>query len=141
MTARFCSWCGHALESNARFCSQCGGRVVETVVVDGSIDSIDPMRGFDIVDGTPISADETVKIDLNSNSTDETTRIDTKSTKSDLADIDTVILPTDNYQKKFTAEEPKKGNKALAVCIVIIIILLAAVVALGFMQVRDTLLW
>ena len=49
--ANFCSWCGSPLEPGARYCPECGARVLESVKVDGSADAVDPMRGFDIVDG------------------------------------------------------------------------------------------
>lgn len=60
--ARFCSWCGEALEPGARYCPECGARVLESVKVDGSGAS-DPMRGLDIVGGNPIPAEKTSRLD------------------------------------------------------------------------------
>lgn len=61
--ARFCSWCGEPLEPGARYCPECGARVLESVVLDGSADAVDKMRGFDIVGGREVPAQRTAKLD------------------------------------------------------------------------------
>lgn len=117
--ANFCSWCGSPLEPGARYCPECGARVLESVKVDGSADAVDPMRGFDIVDGEAIPADKTAKLDR----------------EHDPADTDTLVLPTDNAQKRFTLEgTPKKSRTALAICIALIVVLLAVIAVLAWMQ-------
>ncbi len=156
--ARFCSWCGKSLESGARFCSQCGSRVIESVIVTGSVEPADPMRGLDIVDGVPISAGETVKLKngrspadtietMVLSTDDEPKKFTTEKNGRSFADaVETVVLSIDDEPKKFTAEEPKeskkpkKGRKALITCIVIIVVLLAVIAALIFMQIGDDLL-
>ncbi len=117
--AKFCSWCGEPLEPGARYCPECGARVLESVKVDGSADAVDPMRGFDIVGGEAVPADKTVKLDR----------------EQDPSGTDTLVLPTDNTQKRFTLEgAPKKSKVALVVCIAVIVVLLAVVGVLLWMQ-------
>ncbi len=119
--AHFCSWCGSALEPGARYCPECGARVLESVTLDGSADAVNPMRGFDIVAGEAVPADKTAKLD--------------RDVSGDPADTDTLVLPTDNAQKRFTLEgAPKKSRAALIVCIVVIVILLAVVAVLAYLQ-------
>ena len=120
--ANFCSWCGSPLEPGARYCPECGARVLESVKVDGSADAVDPMRGFDIVDGEAIPADKTAKLDR----------------ERDPSDTDTLVLPTDNAQKRFTLEgAPKKSRTALIVCIALIVVLAAVVAVLVAAQVMG----
>lgn len=117
--AKFCSWCGEALEPGARYCPECGARVLESVKVDGSADSVDPMRGFDIVGGEALPADKTIKIDRD----------------RDPAGTDTLVLPTDNAQKRFSIDDsPKKSKAALVACIAVIVVLLAVIGVLFWMQ-------
>lgn len=118
--AKFCSWCGEALEPGSRFCPECGARVLESVKIDGSADAVDPMRGFDIVGGEALPADKTIRIDR------------------DPADTDTLVLPTDNAQKRFALEEtPRKSRPALIVCIVAIAVLAIIVGVLAWTQARE----
>lgn len=120
--AKFCSWCGEPLEPGARYCPECGARVLESVKVDGSADAVDPMRGFDIVGGEALPADKTAKLDR----------------EQDPSGTDTLVLPTDNAQKRFTLEgSPKKTRTALIVCIALIVVLIGVVVALAVMQMND----
>ena len=120
--ANFCSWCGSPLEPGARYCPECGARVLESVKVDSSADAVNPMRGFDIVDGEAIPADKTAKLDR----------------ERDPSDTDTLVLPTDNAQKRFTLEgAPKKSRTALIVCIALIVVLAAVVAVLVAAQVMG----
>ena len=111
--AKFCSWCGTALEPGARYCNECGARVMETVMVDGSRDSVDKMRGFDIVDGQELPADATAKLDRS------------------LMESDTVVVPTDTEQKKFALDTPQAKRKAGLVVLCMVGVLLIAAVAFG----------
>ena len=111
--AKFCSWCGTALEPGARYCNECGARVMESVMVDGSRDAVDKMRGFDIVDGEELAADATVKLD-----------------RSIMAS-DTVVVPSDTEQKKFSLDTPQAKRKAGLVVLCMVGVLLIALVAFG----------
>ena len=111
--AKFCSWCGTALEPGARYCNECGARVMESVMVDGSRDAVDKMRGFDIVDGQELPADATAKLDRS------------------LMESDTVVVPTDTEQKKFALDTPQAKRKAGLVVLCMVGVLLIAAVAFG----------
>lgn len=115
--AKFCTWCGAPLEPGARFCGECGGRILETVTVDGSKAPEAPgsLRGLDIVDGKELPADATLRLDR-----------------------DSVVVPTDNEQKRFSLDSAKKKrNVAFIVIGVIIAVLLVVVVVLGTMYLNG----
>lgn len=115
--AKFCTWCGAPLEPGARFCGECGGRILETVTVDGSkaVEASDALRGFGIVDGKELPADATLRLDR-----------------------DSVVVPTDNEQKRFSLDSAKKRrNVAFIVIGIIIAVLLVVVVVLGTMYLNG----
>ncbi|MDO5357805.1 MAG: zinc ribbon domain-containing protein [Slackia faecicanis] len=102
--AKFCTWCGAPLEPGARFCGECGGRILETVMVDGTKKQVDTLSGFDIVDGRQLPADATLRLDR-----------------------DSVVVNTDNKQKRFSLDSAKRPRKtALIAAATVIVLLLAA---------------
>ena len=90
--AKFCTWCGAPLEPGARFCGECGGRILETVMVDGSKKGVDELSGFDIVDGRKLPADATLRLDR-----------------------DSVVVPTDTAPKRFSLDSVKKRRRPLLI--------------------------
>ncbi|MDO4591106.1 MAG: zinc ribbon domain-containing protein [Slackia sp.] len=104
--AKFCTWCGAPLEPGARFCGECGGRILETVMVDGSRERTDDLRGFDIVDGRSLPADATLRMDR-----------------------DAVVVPSDTKAKRFSLDSAKKGPNKLLVALGVVAALVVLVVA------------
>lgn len=100
--AKFCTWCGAPLEPGARFCGECGGRILETVMVDGSRERTDDLRGFDIVDGRSLPADATLRMDR-----------------------DAVVVPSDAKAKRFSLDSAKKGPNKLLVALGVVAALAA----------------
>ncbi len=147
--ARFCSWCGKSLEPGARFCKECGARVIETVTVDGSADAVDPMRGLDIVEGTPIPADKTIKLDAERKPErkserkrePKSERADERKAERALANTDTLVMPSEaKVAKKFSGKkDTNKDRKMLIACLSIIAILLVAIGVLVVIQVQGGL--
>lgn len=103
--AKFCTWCGAPLEPGARFCGECGGRILETVMIDGTKSQDDTLSGFDIVDGRQLPADATLRLDR-----------------------DSVVVNTDNKQKRFSLDSVKRPRKTalIAAGVVIALLLVAA---------------
>lgn len=105
--AKYCTWCGAALEPGARFCGECGGRILETVTIDGSKNVPDDLSGFDIVDGRKLPADATLRLDR-----------------------DSVVVQTDTDQKRFTLSSSKSPRKTALIATGVLIALLAVAAAL-----------
>ncbi|MDO4443519.1 MAG: zinc ribbon domain-containing protein, partial [Slackia sp.] len=104
--ARFCTWCGAPLEPGARFCGECGGRILETVMVDGSKRVADELSGFDIVDGRKLPADATLRLDR-----------------------DSVVVLTDTEPKRFSLDSVKKRRRPLVIALCVAAVLLSGAVA------------
>ena len=101
--AKFCTWCGAPLEPGARFCGECGGRILETVMIDGTKNQDDTLSGFDIVDGRQLPADATLRLDR-----------------------DSVVVNTDNKQKRFSLDSAKRPRKTILIAAGVAIVLLLA---------------
>ena len=101
--AKFCTWCGAPLEPGARFCGECGGRILETVMIDGTKNQDDTLSGFDIVDGRQLPADATLRLDR-----------------------DSVVVNTDNKQKRFSLDSAKRPRKTILIAAGGAIVLLLA---------------
>lgn len=99
--AKFCTWCGAPLEPGARFCGECGGRILETVMIDGTKSQDDTLSGFDIVDGRQLPADATLRLDR-----------------------DSVVVNTDNKQKRFSLDSAKRPRKTALIAAGVVIALL-----------------
>ena len=115
--AKFCTWCGAPLGARCALLQRSGGRILETVTVDGSkaVEASDALRGFGIVDGKELPADATLRLDR-----------------------DSVVVPTDNEQKRFSLDSAKKRrNVAFIVIGIIIAVLLVVVVVLGTMYMNS----
>ncbi|MDO5043355.1 MAG: zinc ribbon domain-containing protein [Slackia sp.] len=105
--AKYCTWCGAALEPGARFCGECGGRILETVTIDGSKNALDDLSGLDIVDGRKLPADATLRLDR-----------------------DSVVVQTDTDQKRFTLNSSKNPRKTALIVTGALVAFLVAVAAL-----------
>ena len=97
--AKFCTWCGAPLEPGARFCGECGGRILETVMIDGTKSQDDTLSG------RQLPADATLRLDR-----------------------DSVVVNTDNKQKRFSLDSAKRPRKTalIAAGVVIALLLVAA---------------
>ncbi len=103
---KYCTWCGAPLEPGARFCGECGGRILETIMIDGSKGTQTEMSGFDIVDGRKMPADATLRMDL-----------------------DSVVVPTDSEPKRFALDSQKKKRNVVLIVLGIVVAVLAIVAA------------
>ena len=87
------------------FAENAAAAFLETVMIDGTKNQDDTLSGFDIVDGRQLPADATLRLDR-----------------------DSVVVNTDNKQKRFSLDSAKRPRKTalIAAGVVIALLLVAA---------------